>query len=284
MNDLYTFRYIGNKYQFLPIIKKVILSLENKTNTFIDVFGGSGVVALNVHKFFYQTILNDIDENVMNVHYTFKNASWSDYRSFCKRTYIDSLDLSKKDIYYKFRDKGNKEFFFKDKKSFDRGFFLYFVSGGCINSFFRIGPNGFNQSSGQDDLSRRFSLMRWNSFKKAYSNIILENSDFEVIFDKYADIPRTWFLDPPYFSTSNTYNSNFSSTQKEKFMNAVIHKLKGNVLYTDSYVEEDWNILRDAGFKIKVLRTNMQNVSVGKVGEQVTDRKEVMYYKQNHNL
>ena len=35
--------------------------------------------------------------------------------------------LTKKDIYYKFRDKGNKEFFFQDKNSFDKGFFLYFL-------------------------------------------------------------------------------------------------------------------------------------------------------------
>ena len=220
----------------------------------------------------------------MCVHNAFKNANWSDYRSFCNRTYIDTLDLSKKDIYYKFRDKGNKEFFFQDKNSFDKGFFLYFVSGGCINSFFRIGPNGFNQSSGLDDLSRRFSLMRWNSFKKAYAKIELRNMDFTEIFNEFSDKPRTWFLDPPYFSTSNTYNSNFSSSQKEKFMTAVVEQLKGNVIYTDTYVEEDWKFLKEHSFHIRILRANMQNVAVGKNGEQTTDRKEVIYYKQRHNI
>ena len=110
MNDLYTFRYIGNKHQFLDVIKKIILHLNDRTDSFIDVFGSSGVVSLNVQKFFKNIVLNDIDENVMNIHYTFKNALWSDYRSFCNRTHIDTLDLSKKDIYYKFRDKGNKEY------------------------------------------------------------------------------------------------------------------------------------------------------------------------------
>lgn len=284
MGDLYTFRYIGNKHQFLDIIKQIILKCQDRTDSFIDVFGGSGVVALNVQKFFSHIVLNDIDENVMCVHNAFKNANWSDYRSFCNRTYIDTLDLSKKDIYYKFRDKGNKEFFFKDKNSFDKGFFLYFVSGGCINSFFRIGPNGFNQSSGLEDLSRRFSLMRWNSFKKAYVKIELRNMDFTEIFNEFSDKPRTWFLDPPYFSTSNTYNSNFSSSQKEKFMTAVVEQLKGNVIYTDTYVDEDWKLLKEHGFHIRILRTNMQNVAVGKNGEQTTDRKEVIYYKQRHNV
>lgn len=284
MGDLYTFRYIGNKHQFLDIIKQIILKCQDRTDSFIDVFGGSGVVALNVQKFFSHIVLNDIDENVMCVHNAFKNANWSDYRSFCNRTYIDTLDLSKKDIYYKFRDKGNKEFFFQDKNSFDKGFFLYFVSGGCINSFFRIGPNGFNQSSGLEDLSRRFSLMRWNSFKKAYANIELRNVDFTEIFNEFSDKPRTWFLDPPYFSTSNTYNSNFSSSQKEKFMTAVVEQLKGNVIYTDTYVEEDWKLLKEHDFHIRILRSNMQNVAVGKNGEQTTDRKEVIYYKQRHNV
>lgn len=284
MGDLYTFRYIGNKHQFLDIIKQIILKCQDRTDSFIDVFGGSGVVALNVQKFFSHIVLNDIDENVMCVHNSFKNANWTDYRSFCNRTYIDTLDLSKKDIYYKFRDKGNKEFFFQDKNSFDKGFFLYFVSGGCINSFFRIGPNGFNQSSGLEDLSRRFSLMRWNSFKKAYSKIELRNMDFTEIFNEFTDRPRTWFLDPPYFSTSNTYNSNFSSSQKEKFMTAVVEQLKGNIIYTDTYVEEDWKFLKEHGFHIRILRANMQNVAVGKNGEQTTDRKEVIYYKQRHNV
>lgn len=284
MGDLYTFRYIGNKHQFLDIIKQIILKCQDRTDSFIDVFGGSGVVALNVQKFFSHIVLNDIDENVMCVHNAFKNANWSDYRSFCNRTYIDTLDLSKKDIYYKFRNKGNKEFFFQDKNSFDKGFFLYFVSGGCINSFFRIGPNGFNQSSGLEDLSRRFSLMRWNSFKKAYSKIELRNMDFTEIFNEFSDKPRTWFLDPPYFSTSNTYNSNFSSSQKEKFMLSIVEQLKGNVIYTDTYVEEDWKFLKEHGFYIRILRANMQNVAVGKNGEQTTDRKEVIYYKQRHNI
>lgn len=284
MGDLYTFRYIGNKHQFLDIIKQIILKCQDRTDSFIDVFGGSGVVSLNVQKFFSHVVLNDIDENVMCVHNAFKNANWSDYRSFCNRTYIDTLDLSKKDIYYKFRDKGNKEFFFQDKNSFDKGFFLYFVSGGCINSFFRIGPNGFNQSSGLDDLSRRFSLMRWNSFKKAYANIELRNLDFTEIFNEFSDKPRTWFLDPPYFSTSNTYNSNFSSSQKEKFMLSIVEQLKGNVIYTDTYVEEDWKFLKEHGFHIRILRGNMQNVAVGKNDEQTTDRKEVVYYKQRHNI
>lgn len=284
MGDLYTFRYIGNKHQFLDIIKQIILNCHDITDSFIDVFGGSGVVSLNVQKFFSYVVLNDIDENVMCVHNAFKNANWSDYRSFCNRTYIDTLDLSKKDIYYKFRDKGNKEFFFQDKNSFDKGFFLYFVSGGCINSFFRIGPNGFNQSSGLEDLSRRFSLMRWNSFKKAYSKIELRNMDFTEIFNEFSDKPRTWFLDPPYFSTSNTYNSNFSSSQKEKFMLSIVEQLKGNVIYTDTYVEEDWKFLKEHGFHIRILRANMQNVAVGKNGEQTTDRKEVIYYKQRHNV
>lgn len=284
MGDLYTFRYIGNKHQFLDIIKQIILKCQDRTDSFIDVFGGSGVVALNIQKFFSHVVLNDIDENVMCVHNAFKNANWSDYRSFCNRTYIDTLDLSKKDIYYKFRDKGNKEFFFQDKNSFDKGFFLYFVSGGCINSFFRIGPNGFNQSSGLEDLSRRFSLMRWNSFKKAYAKIKLRNMDFTEIFNEFSDKPRTWFLDPPYFSTSNTYNSNFSSSQKEKFMLSIVEQLKGNVIYTDTYVEEDWKFLKEHGFHIRILRGNMQNVAVGKNGEQTTDRKEVVYYKQRHNI
>lgn len=284
MGDLYTFRYIGNKHQFLDIIKQIILKCQDRTDSFIDVFGGSGVVSLNVQKFFSHVVLNDIDENVMCVHNAFKNANWSDYRSFCNRTYIDTLDLSKKDIYYKFRDKGNKEFFFQDKNSFDKGFFLYFVSGGCINSFFRIGPNGFNQSSGLDDLSRRFSLIRWNSFKKAYANIELRNLDFTEIFNEFSDKPRTWFLDPPYFSTSNTYNSNFSSSQKEKFMLSIVEQLKGNVIYTDTYVEEDWKFLKEHGFHIRILRGNMQNVAVGKNDEQTTNRKEVVYYKQRHNI
>ena len=40
MGDLYTFRYIGNKHQFLDIIKQIILKCQDRTDSFIDVFGG----------------------------------------------------------------------------------------------------------------------------------------------------------------------------------------------------------------------------------------------------
>ena len=115
-------------------------------------------------------------------------------------------------------------------------------------------------------------------------NVELRKQDFTEIFDEFSDKPRTWFLDPPYFSTSNTYTSNFSNSQKDNFMDGILNKLKGNVLYTDSYVEEDAKVLKESGFRIYVLRNNMQNVAVGKNGEQTIDRKEVLYYKQNHNL
>lgn len=54
--------------------------------------------------------------------------------------------------------------------------------------------------------------------------------------------------------------------------------------YTDTFVEEDWKFLKEHGFHIRILRSNMQNVAVGKNGEQTTDRKEVIYYKQKHNV
>ena len=280
---LYTFRYIGNKHQFLEKIIKRIVSFRETYDTFVDVFGGSGVVSLNVSHLFKNVILNDIDTNVMCVHNAFKNMTWNDYRSFCKRTHIDTIDLSDKETFYKFRDKGNKEFYFQDGNSIDKGLFLYFISGACINSFFRVGPNGFNQSSGQDDLSRRFSYMRWRTFHKAYLNIELSCQDYKNLCLS-VDKPCTWFLDPPYSSMSNTYDSNFSKEQKKEFLKIVTSELKGNIIYTDAYDKEEWKLLKDYGFEREMLRKDMPNISVGCIGNggnKTTGKIEVMYYRQS---
>ena len=277
---IYTFRYIGNKFQFLQDIHKCIFSFDNRYDTFVDVFGGSGVVSLNCARLFEHTILNDINSDIMCVHNTFKNALWSDYCSFVKRTHIHDLDLSDKETYYKFRDKGNKEFY--EKNNFDKGWFLYFIGGASINSFFRVGPNGFNQSAANQDLSRRFTYMRWRHFKRAYENVELRNQDYKELCLS-IDKPCTWFLDPPYFSMSNTYTNNFSKSQKEEFLDIVINHLKGNVIYTDAYVEQDVELLKKHGFKVHILRSKMPPVKAGKTTEQ-EDRIEVMYYKQKHNI
>jgi len=60
-------RYKGNKYSLLPILLP-IFNLSKK-DTFIDCFGGSGTISINVRKNlnFKEVIYNELDKKVFNI-------------------------------------------------------------------------------------------------------------------------------------------------------------------------------------------------------------------------
>lgn len=270
---IYTFRYPGNKFEFLKQILEIILKISDRC-CLVEPFAGSGVVAVNMSKFFESTIMNDINKDVMDIHYALAHANNKDVNNFFKE-FPNIHNIQNKKLYYQFRDAFNKKYYFS-KNQIMRGLGLYYLAGACINSMFRIGPNGFNQSSGRRNLSEQLTPIRLRQFNDILGNLTLCNEDATDIILSYINRDDvTFFIDPPYNSTTLDYGI---KNDKMKLLE-LLFKCKGNIIYTDYAIPEHHKMLIDNGFSYQVLRYNAPNIAVGDKATNVQPRHELIYFK-----
>lgn len=102
--------YMGNKYDLL---KKIIPKFPSnkEIDTFIDAFGGSGTVSLNVN--YNNIIYNELNKNVVNLLKCMKNVPSEEIIDhICNR--INQFNLDDDNVgYYNFRD------FYNNNENFD---------------------------------------------------------------------------------------------------------------------------------------------------------------------
>lgn len=100
--------YIGGKYKLLP---QIIPLFPKNINTFVDLFGGSGTVLINVVANRY--IYNDINFYVADIIKGIFNTSYNDIVTSINKIISDyNLSMTNKDGFEKLRtfyNKGNKE-------------------------------------------------------------------------------------------------------------------------------------------------------------------------------
>lgn len=270
---IYTFRYAGNKFDFLSEITELLFKVSDR-NILIEPFGGSGAVAVNMSKFFNECILNDISSEIMDIHYAFKNASNKDVSAFYNE-FPDIQHLQNKLKYYQFREAFNKKYYFTEDR-LNRGLGLYYLAGACINSMFRVGPNGFNQGASRQNLSKQLTAIRLQHLHKAYENIELLCEDAIPIIRNYKDYENaTFFIDPPYNSTTLDYGTR---NDKMELLQLLVH-CKGSIIYTDYAIPEQHKLLTNNGFQFKVLRYHAPNIAVGDKAKNTQIRHELIYFK-----
>lgn len=213
--------YMGNKKKLIS--KGLIDLFPNDINMFVDLFGGSGIVSMNVSANKY--ILNDFDYNLFNLYKLFKENTSEDIIQHILEK-IDEYGLAKertkrnefkdkdkietyKENYFKFRS-----FYNKTKNNFDF-YTLMFYS---FSQQFRFNSNGeFNMPCGNDCFSKtneEYIKNGCNFFNS--DNTTITNKDFRGL--KVSKISQSDFvyLDPPYFNTTATYNENGGWTEKDE--------------------------------------------------------------------
>jgi DNA adenine methylase Dam len=218
--------YMGNKKK---LIKKGLIDLFPKNiNTFVDVFGGSGIVSINTEANRY--ILNDIDTNLLRLYKIFADKSADEIikhiesrideyglaRERTKRNeYQDKQKITEyKNAYMNFRN-------YYNITQQDLDFYtLMFYS---FSQQFRFNNKGeFNMPCGNDCFSennKTYIKNGCNFFQN--KNVCITNYHFErftlVNFNKNDFV----YLDPPYINTTATYNENdgWSYQDETKLLN-----------------------------------------------------------------
>lgn len=225
--------YTGNKTK---LIKKGLIDLFPKNiNKFIDVFTGSGVVALNTKANEY--ILNDINPYVIELLQMFLKHEPQDI--------IKNIELiiDKFQLEYGIDDnnsfdsrskKFNKEIYEIHKKNYTKlrnyyntnknPLFLYVLLIYSFSHQMRFNNKGeFNIPCGQSKFTknnRQWILDFPQDFKPQLLNKDFRQLDYNLSSSDFV------YLDPPYFNSTATYNENNAwSLQDENDLFALCEKL-----------------------------------------------------------
>jgi len=233
------FRYSGTKFNYAEDIN-LVLNQSNK-KYYIEPFAGSGAILFNLTKKFEKYYINDIDRNITRIYESFKDPlnTYDYYKSkisFVLKTFGNIIE---KQNYYNFRDWFNKNHW--NSNTLDEGIYLHMLANSCINSMFRFGPNGMNQSFG----NRHYILdsRNFKSVKDRLYDTVIMNGQYDDVLNSIGDniIKNSFlFLDPPYFSQGSSYQG-FNVQDTEKFI-SFIKKADFDFIYTDIINEYNENI------------------------------------------
>jgi len=208
--------YMGNKYDLLNELFTYFPKKED-VDLFIDLFGGSGVVSLNVP---YEKITyNEIDHNITNLfkilvetepqntigHIKARIQEFGLYNATTNTNLISDIKIREEAHikYNNFRDYYNKQ---NPKNYLD----LYTLTYFSFSHLMRFNSKGeFNMPFGNG----YFTLGEYDiNIELFYNimknkNIIIENKNaFDILYNITENKGQFIYLDPPYSNTLATYN------------------------------------------------------------------------------
>jgi DNA adenine methylase len=186
-------KYPGSKTSVIADIQA--LYDRSGCTTFVDVFGGSGSVSMNINS--RNIIYNDLNREL----YTMFTVLQKNFAQFYRAANALATDRKLFFDYYDGRivmDAENPEI--------ERAFSIFFN--------FNTGFGGMGETYGKKDKSL------FGSYRKNVSNLIkasrvidrmkIENMDFRGIIEKYDSAETFFYLDPPY-PGKNWYVHNFTA-------------------------------------------------------------------------
>lgn len=267
MEKLRLIKYPGSKYNYIDNLKSIFSNYQNII-TFVDLFGGSASISLNIE--YDNIIYNDIDENIILIINSFINSEYNDlvkiyeYIGDNYKNINEKNDIAKKE-YYECRNYFNSIYFNSNKSLL--GLFYFVISAASINSMFRVGPNGFNQGYGYRKI-RIINKTEFYMLKQKLTELIIYNQNYSDIIEKYKNCENIlWFLDPPYTTeniNSKTYKHN-EFNNNEFFEN--ISKITGNIVYTDYFSENKLKQLNELRKFDYVILRKMRNLAPSKMSQ-----------------
>ncbi|MCE8162666.1 MAG: Dam family site-specific DNA-(adenine-N6)-methyltransferase [Candidatus Moeniiplasma glomeromycotorum] len=227
--------YTGNKYKLL---KQILPFFPKRINKFIDAFGGSGTMIVNVpaKKYFY----NDNNNHVVSLIEYFKKNSYEFIIEKVEKL-VEKFFLSNtyKNGYEKYKIVGN-EGLSKYNKDDYRKLRDYYNETSDISALFCLVIFGFNHQIrfnekklfnipvGKTDFNEKVRK-NLKKFCEKLKNIDVEvkNKDFsEFLKETEVNSDDFVYCDPPYFIADATYNVGWGIKEEKKLLE-VLSSLDG---------------------------------------------------------
>lgn len=197
----------GNKYKLYDTIKPHLQ--DGKRETLVDVFGGSGIMTLNAsHDHLFKSYV-----------YNEKAKHLFDLQNWVRQ--FDGDDAEEVEYFNQYY-KSDKAGFLLMREDYNNSFVtslpvLYNLMCRSNSNMMRFNSSGgFNIPYGERNCC---NIERIWEHHNNIQNVDLRNEDFGDLLDEYLEMKNlseyTFYLDPPYFSTTATYNENDGWTQND---------------------------------------------------------------------
>jgi DNA adenine methylase len=207
MSEL-VFKYPGGKTQMFSWIESFI-----KTHrTWVDVFGGSGVVTANKDPSKVE-VYNDLDGDIVHFFTTLRDNR-AELQEWLRAT------PHSRELHTKYA----REFFDGERPTDDveragRFFYLRFTQFACKYNGIS-GYNGSTKRSAADSLNS--ATERLTQWQRRFSSVQIEQVDFETLIDRY-DTPQTLFYaDPPYMDEGDVLYSHEGGFEHGRFVDTLL--------------------------------------------------------------
>ena len=244
--------YVGDKYK---LMKQLIDLFPQEINHFYEPFVGGGTVFLNIEAKRYS--LNDIDQNLINIHRFliensknpirfFKSVEKIIYkynlsRSFKEDVITDSLKKEWKKTYYaRFNKEGYEKLRDRVNKNKDNDpLILYILLIYGFNRMLRFNGGGrFNLPVGNVDFNKNVVNALNNYFYFVQDKkTALSSKDFRSFFSEIKFSANDFvYLDPPYLITASEYNKFWDQKSESDLLNLIDNLNKKSVRFALSNV------------------------------------------------
>lgn len=234
--------YFGGKN---IMFKYIIDKFPNREtyDIYIEPFGGSYAVGLNMLYIPPVEIYNDLEKNIYSLYKVLQDENMfkmfqqmcelSPYNDDMRKEYIDTLK-SNKDIPILNRA---YMFFYVNRTSFNG------IGGFKINTYVRRGTS----KSVSDYLS---AVEHLEKLHERLKNVIVSNTDAIGLMERFNKENVFMYLDPPYVQSTRTskmhYEVDMNDEQQDVFLKTCINS-KAKLLIS-GYDNDKYNILLDNGF------------------------------------
>lgn len=257
------------------LLKKILNYINNSDqSTFIDVFGGSGIVSINTKK--ELRVYNDINSNLFNFFNVLK-----DYE--LRENLIEMLTLT---LYGKETYKKAQNNLATVENPVEKAYYFYIAT---MQSVDAVGSMNLKQSwSYSKKLTRRGmaqAVSRWlKNIDENLPDSIELIRELQVTNDGAFDCINKWdnpdvifYLDPPYIDESRVskkvYESEFTVEEHKKLVD-VLTKIKGNAIIS-GYDNEIYNRLLQNGWNKELFELS---TSTSPCNDNPI-RQEIIWYK-----
>lgn len=259
MTPIKLIKYPGAKTALIPQIDKSFN--ESKSEVLVDVFGGSGVVPLNINA--RHTIYNDLNKELYGLFSVIKSNSkeFYDFAEEWTRTKPQFLK------YMETLNSNSKTNLNVIEKAF-RTFYKFNIGFGGMGSTYKTKKEKSSYSSMRKILSNfeviRGKVSEWN----------IENLDFRELIRNYGGKNVFFYCDPPY-SGKSWYEFTFNIKDLEE-LKKISSKIVGKYLFTFDY--NDQNVRKIFGEPNHV--TESENTNNRTVVPEMYRKFSFYYYEQ----
>tara|TARA_R100000654_G_scaffold74303_1_gene108369 strand:+ start:265 stop:1020 length:756 start_codon:yes stop_codon:yes gene_type:complete len=247
------FGRVGNKYY---IRKQVLENIPKEFKLYIEPFVGSGAIYLNMNLQNHQSIINDIDKELID--------NWKIVK--------EGLDIDENTYKYPIQDKDLQTQYYKSPSESNEEIFIKYIIS-SLGSFGSKSIGKIYKPISESNFKKK--IIRAKQVKDYMTNTEVLNECYKKVLDKYDDIDSFFYLDPPYENSRDLYkNSKINYIELKE----ILQNLKGKFLLSINDSLEIREIFKE--FNIIPIQVKGRGGAIADIGKGIRNELFITNYKK----